>query len=332
MRKMITVLYLLGMLLCGQMCMAETVDSLTYAVFSYLPDCTYYQEIIEARWAELEPDIRLIRAEWNCYQDGKPEGIDVIMYDAVVQDKLIREGWIQSISPDAVREAQDIFPFALEGLTVQDRLYGIPVFLCGNFLIYDRDSPKMAGAEHITDFDAESEILVINSEAPITRSQYAIEITADMLGTANPPADERAETVLSLMDQLAVKAHRKDRNRQVAMAYDAGIGEGYIGFSESMRLLQNQGDRTEIRAISFSDRENVFRLYTDAAAVTAGVHGRRLEKKPETDECHGRGGYPPETVHPGWTASVSPSFQKTAVSGTERTFSALCTAGGTGGE
>ncbi|MBO5535378.1 MAG: hypothetical protein J6B53_08265, partial [Clostridia bacterium] len=135
------------------------------------------------------------------------------MYDSVVQDKLIREGWIQSISPDAVREAQDIFPFALEGLTVQDRLYRIPVFLCGNFLIYDRDSPKMAGAEHITDFDAESEILVINSEAPINRSQYAIEITADMLGAANPPADERAETVLSLMDQLAVKAHRKDRNR-----------------------------------------------------------------------------------------------------------------------
>ena len=63
MRKMIIVLYLFGMLLCGQMCMTETVDSLTYAVFSYLPDCTYYQEIIEARWAELELDIRLIRAE-----------------------------------------------------------------------------------------------------------------------------------------------------------------------------------------------------------------------------------------------------------------------------
>ena len=49
MRKMIIVLYLFGMLLCGQMCMTETVDSLTYAVFSHLPDCTYYQEIIEAR-------------------------------------------------------------------------------------------------------------------------------------------------------------------------------------------------------------------------------------------------------------------------------------------
>ena len=30
-----------------------------------------------------------------------------------------------------VWEAEDIFPFALEGLTVDGRLYGIPVFLCG---------------------------------------------------------------------------------------------------------------------------------------------------------------------------------------------------------
>ena len=49
MRKMIIVLYLFGMLLCGQMCMTETVDSLTYAVYPYLPDAGYYQEIIEAR-------------------------------------------------------------------------------------------------------------------------------------------------------------------------------------------------------------------------------------------------------------------------------------------
>ena len=58
-------------------------DALTYAVFPYLPDVGYYQELIERRWAELEPDIRLIRAEWACYTDGAPEGIDVVMLDAV---------------------------------------------------------------------------------------------------------------------------------------------------------------------------------------------------------------------------------------------------------
>lgn len=36
---------------------------------------------IERRWAETEPDIQLIRAEWDCYDDGAPEGIDVVMYE-----------------------------------------------------------------------------------------------------------------------------------------------------------------------------------------------------------------------------------------------------------
>lgn len=55
-------------------------------------------------------------------------------------------------------------------------------------------------------------------------------------------------------------------------------GHGYIGYSESMRLLKNRFDTTGIKAISFSDRENIPRLYADAAAVTAGVEGKRYEK------------------------------------------------------
>lgn len=39
----------------------ESVESLTYAVFPYLPDPGYYRELIEARWAEAEPGIKLIR-------------------------------------------------------------------------------------------------------------------------------------------------------------------------------------------------------------------------------------------------------------------------------
>lgn len=73
---------------CGE----TTVDTLTYAVYPYLPDAEYYQELIEQRWAEIEPDIRLVRAEWDCYEDGVPEGIDVIMYDAEGRDRLIGSG------------------------------------------------------------------------------------------------------------------------------------------------------------------------------------------------------------------------------------------------
>ena len=37
-------------------------------------------------------------------------------------------------------------------------------------------------------------------------------------------------------------------------------------------------DQTSIKSISFSDRENVSRVYADAAAVTSGVDSQRYEK------------------------------------------------------
>ncbi len=65
----------------------------------------------------------------KCYSDGAPEGIDVIMFDAVLRDKFIDSGWIQPMDANDVSEIENIFPFALEGLTVNGRLYGIPTFL-----------------------------------------------------------------------------------------------------------------------------------------------------------------------------------------------------------
>ncbi len=277
MKKYILTIALLILVLCSS-CRSEQVDTLTYAVFPYVPDVEYYQEIIEARWAELEPDIKLVRADWDCYYDGRPKGIDVVMYDAVMLDKLISEGWIRPIDPDAVQEAEDIYPFALDGITARDKLYGIPVFLCGNYLIYDRDSEELASAEHITDLEGESQILVINSESSFNRPQYTYEILADARGEANPSVDSSAEEYMSLIDRLADNDHKKDDDTEVAMAYDSGIGRGYIGYSESLRLLKNRFDKTGIKSISFSDRENIPRVYVDAAAVTAGVKGKRYEK------------------------------------------------------
>ncbi len=252
---------------------------MTYAVFPYLPDAGYYRELIERRWAELEPDIRLVRAEWNCYHDGEPEGIDVIIYDAVMRDSLISAGWIRPIDPGAVREREDIFSYALESFTVGGKLYGIPVFICGNFLIYDMEDEALAAAGHLTDLAGESGILVINSEDSTNRTQYALEVLADKTGEAYPAFDEDSlEENLALIDRLAIDAHKRDDDDQVALAYDAGVDRGYIGFSESMVLLKNRLDRTWIKPISFSEGENTPRVYADAVGVIAGTEGERYEK------------------------------------------------------
>lgn len=131
----------------------------------------------------------------------------------------------------------------------------------------------LASAEHITDLAERSEILVVNSRIPQQRWQYAIEVIADATGEANPSAEDGAEDAVALLDRLAIDAHEHDDNDQVAAAYDAGTGWGYIGFSESMRWLENRLETTRIKAISFSDRANTPRLYVDAMAIAAG--GRR---------------------------------------------------------
>ena len=275
------VLSLLMLILCASCGSGRKAESLTYALFPYLPDVEYYQELVERRWAEIEPDIRLVCADWDCYTGEAPEGIDVLMYDAVMQDALIGSGWIRPIDKDDVRDAGDLFPFAVDGLTADGRLYGIPVFLCGNFLIYDRGCDVLAKAEHITDLADESEFLVIGSEDPETRAEYVREIRADTAGDADPAAGngaDRTDAILALIDRLAIDAHAQDQPEQIARAYDAGKGMGYISFSETMRFLERRGPMTDIKSVSFGDGENRPCMYVDAVSVTSGVDGQRYEK------------------------------------------------------
>lgn len=277
-KKLLILITTLSVFLCLSCRRKEHIDTLTYAVFPHLPDSEYYQELIEQCWKEIEPDIRLIRKDWDCYYDGAPDGIDVIMYDAVMLNALIDAGWIQPIDRNNVQSSEDIFPFALDGLTMDGKLYGIPVFLCGNFLIYDRSCTDLAAAEHFTDFSDKAEILVINSEDDFNRKEYAAETLADIQGIANPVPEGDPDETVSLIDQLAIEKHKNDSDEEVAAAYDSGIGKGYIGYSESLRYLNGRLEDTDIKSISFSDRENVLRLYTDAAVLTAGVEGQRREK------------------------------------------------------
>ena len=83
---------------------------------------------------------------------------------------------------------------------------------------------------------------------------------------------------MALIDRLAIEAYQAVDDAQVAAAYDAGSGRGYIGFSESLRLLKKRFSRTAIKLISFSDRAAMPRMYVDAAAVSSSVQGERYEK------------------------------------------------------
>lgn len=76
---------------------------------------------------------------------------------------------------------------------------------------------------------------MLNLEAPVNRPQYVLEILVDSPGEAYPSAGDGTDEIVALLDRLVIKAHNRDDDTQVSMAYDSGTGKGYIGFSESIR-------------------------------------------------------------------------------------------------
>jgi thiamine pyridinylase len=202
------------------------------------------------------------------------------MYDSIMCDTLIENNWIQPIAETDIQDKEDILPFALEGFFRDGKLYGIPVFLCGNFLIYDENCENLASAEHLTDLAGERKILVAATEDPMNKPQYYLEAVADIQGTPHPSdqPNQDAEQMVALLNQLAIEEYKAADFDQVPVIYDGGTGKGYLGYSESMRLLKARSSHTGIKQISFSEKENMPRLYADAVAVTSGVQGQRFEK------------------------------------------------------
>ncbi len=58
---------------------------------------------------------------------------------------------------------------------------------------------------------------MMNSQNPANRTQYLIEVTADVRGEENPADCDVPEDLLLLIDRLAIDAHEQDEDQQVAM-------------------------------------------------------------------------------------------------------------------
>ena len=69
----------------------------TYSVYPYLPDIAYYTEILEEEWETLHPDVSLEYVPYDCYQDGRPEEIDVIMFDSILEREFVEKGYIKPL-------------------------------------------------------------------------------------------------------------------------------------------------------------------------------------------------------------------------------------------
>ena len=78
----------------------------------------------------------------DAHHDGRPEGIDVVMYDAITLDQLVDEGWIQPIGPDAVRDPEDIFPSRWRASPREARCTAYRLSSAGNAVNFEQGHNK----------------------------------------------------------------------------------------------------------------------------------------------------------------------------------------------
>lgn len=260
---------------------AEGYGKLTYSVYPYLPDVDYYAEILEAEWDKRHPDIRLENVPYDCYFGGRPVGIDVIMYDVIMERAFVEKGYIRHLDINDFIDTDDYFPFTLEPAAGYVDNYGVPVFLCCDLLIYDGDNKALSEADGIFDVAA-SDSKALISFAVYGDHVYLLDAAVD--NTQDPQLIQYRDRLGGIdvsesktaLAEAAVPEYADADSNALAELYDSGVADGYIGYAETLRFLNRRLDKTEVKQISIGKNDNIPLFYCDMAGISADVPDDRI--------------------------------------------------------
>ena len=250
--------------------------TVTYSLYPYLPEAGYYSEVLEEEWSKLHPDVTLEHMPYNCYSDGRPEGIDVVMYDVLLEKEFVEKDYLKPLDVHDLIDTEDFYGFTLEPADGYQDNYGVPVFLCCDLMIYDRNDSELNKAENIFDV-AGSDSSILISFAMYGYDIYLLDAAADK--TQDPVATQYKDRLKDIdvsanrkaLANAAVPEYRDADSGDFAGLYDSGAAGGYIGYAETMRSLSARLDRTEIKQISMDEQDNVPLYYCDMAGISADV-------------------------------------------------------------
>ena len=261
---------------------AGETSKLTYSVYPYLPDVDYYAEVLEMEWEKLHPDINLEYVPYNCYFDGRPEGIDVIMYDVFIERELIEKGYIKPVDISSSIDTDDFYSFTLEPAAGYTENYGVPVFLCCDLLIYYRENSDLSQADDIFDIAA-SDSKVLISFASYGDHVYLLDAAVDTMQDSQLiQYKDRLEDIdvsssKKALADAAVPEYADADSNDIATLYDSGAADGYIGYAETLRFLDSRLDKTEVKQISIGKNDNIPLFYCDMAGISADVPEKQTD-------------------------------------------------------
>lgn len=141
-------------------------------------------------------------------------------------------------------------------------MFSIPVFLCCDLLIYDKENQELAEADDIFDVAASDSRIMI-SFTSYGDHLYLLDAAADNTQDAEviqykeKVSDIEVSASKKALVDAAVPEYTDTGRNTLAGLYDSGVADGYIGYPETMRFLRNRTDKTDVKQISIGEHNNI---------------------------------------------------------------------------
>jgi thiamine pyridinylase len=238
---------------------ARAQESLTVALYPYVPRIDQFQAAITTAWHQVQPNIQLNfinnQATWDGgYKTDPPPQADVYVFDAMFLEQFRTHKELVAMAPSEIQNAADFLPYARDAVIVAGNYYAIPQLGCANILFYNVNDAPVANATTLGQLQNALHQCTFTSEIPPDRRGLMLDMAG---GTTNATlyldiahsVDGKYPLPQPTQPDLAYVAYQKsilnissfwNITSENPDAYIRGVwyGEGYgrafMGFTETM--------------------------------------------------------------------------------------------------
>ncbi len=241
---------------------AEAQQSLTVALYPYVPRLAQFQSAIIAAWARVQPGVQLNfindQGVWDGgYHTDPPAQADVYVFDAMYFEDFRNRGFLVSMAPSEIQNAADFLSYARDAVMVGGNYFAIPHLGCSNILFFQASDSALAQATTLGQL-----------QTTLGQCSYTSEIPPDRRGLMFPMSGSTTNATLYLdiahsnngiyplpQPTTPVPAYITNQYLMLTMGswwdamsqdstpyvnavwFNRGYGRAYMGFTESMSVM-----------------------------------------------------------------------------------------------
>jgi thiamine pyridinylase len=293
----------IALLLPGAQTRAQT-QTLTVALYPYVPRMAQFETAITAAWRQVQPNVQLNfindSAVWDGgYDKDPPAQADVYVFDAMYFEQFRTNNYLVAMAPNEIQNPGDFLSYARDAMIVGGNYYAIPQLGCANILFYNVNDAPVANATTIGQLQGALKQCTFTSEIPPDRRGLMLDMAGsttnatlylDIAHSVNgiyplpQPAQPDANYIADQKTMLDVSSFENVTSQNPdgyvrGVWYSQGYGRAFMGFTETMSEMSPSALATiGFKVMPLSDTTtNRPLFYVDAVGVntTTAARGTR---------------------------------------------------------